>query len=292
MLSIRIAAGVCAAWSFASAAPAAHAQEAAARMGSVVLTTAELQTLLDTQPPELHRAILASPAALEQTIRADIVRRAVAADAQSRGWDKRPDVALRVNAAQEEVIATTYVIEITRPPADYPPAAEVETYYEENRARLVSPKRYRLAQIHVARPADKTAAHDAVQKAGELAAKARVPGADFAAIARTGSEHQSATSGGDSGWIAESAMVPPVRQAVSRMTKGQVSDLIATGDGWQVIKLLDVAEPGPATLDEVRPQIVATLRRERAQQLEREYLDALLARTPVVIDKAALEKLR
>jgi parvulin-like peptidyl-prolyl isomerase len=292
MFSLRTAASLSAACSLVAAAPTALARETVARMGSVALSTAELQTLLDSQPPELHRAILASPAALEQTIRADIVRRAVAADAQARGWDKRPDVALRVNAAREEVIATTYVIEITKPPADYPPAAEVETYYEENRARLVSPKRYRLAQIHVARPADKAAAHDAVQKAGELAARAKVPDADFAALARAGSGHASAASGGDAGWVAESAMIPPVRQAVARMTKGQVSDLIATGDGWQVIKLVDVAEPGPATLDEARPQIVAALRRERAQQLERQYLDALLARTPVVIDKAALEKLR
>lgn len=275
----------------ALAAATAHAQEVA-RMGGVAISAAEMKALLDAQPPEVRKTLAESPDALERSLRTELIRRAVAAEAQAKGWDKRADVAARVARAREEVIVSTYVNELARPANDYPSAAEVQAFYDANRDRLQLPQRYRVAQIYVRRPADKAAADAAVKKAADLAAKARAPGADFAALAKSASEHESAAAGGDVGWLAEAAMIPEIRPVVPRLAKGQVSDPIATAEGWHVVKLVDTAEAGPAPLDAVRPQIVNTLRLQRAQELERKYLDELLARTPVSIDKAALDRLK
>jgi len=54
----------------------------------------------------------------------------------------------------------------------------------------------------------------------------------------------------------------------------------------------DVAEPSPATLEQARTTIVNTLRLRRARELERAYLDALLAKSPISLDEAELAKLR
>jgi peptidylprolyl isomerase len=275
----------------ALAAPTAHAQDVA-RMGGIAISAAEVRALLDAQPPEVRKTLAESPEALERSLRTELIRRAVAAEAQGKGWDKRPDVAARLARAREEVIVSTYVNDLARPASDYPSAAEVQAFYDANRERLQLPKRYRVAQIYVKRPADKAAADAAERRVADLAAKARAPGADFAALARAGSEHESAATGGDVGWLAEAAMIPEIRPVLPRLAKGQVSDPVATAEGWHVIRLVDVAEPGPAPLDEVRAQIVGTLRLQRAQQLERKYLDDLVARTPVSVDKAALEKLK
>jgi peptidylprolyl isomerase len=275
----------------ALAAATAHAQDVA-RMGGIAISAAEMKALLDAQPPEVRKTLAASPEALERSLRTELIRRAVAAEAQGKGWDKRPEVAARLARAREEVIVSTYVNDLARPANDYPDAAEVQAFYDANRERLQLPKRYRVAQIYVKRPADKAAADAAERRVADLAARARAPGADFAALARAGSEHESAAAGGDVGWLAEAAVIPEIRPVLAGLAKGQVSDPVATAEGWHVIRLFDVAQPGPAPLDDVRPQIVDTLRLQRARELERKYLDDLIARTPVSIDKAALEKLR
>lgn len=277
---------------YAAAALPAAAQDVVARMGSIAISAAEVKALLDTQPADVRKAIAASPDALEQSLRTELVRRAVAAEAQAKGWDKRPEVAARLARAREEIVVTTYVNELARPPNDFPSAAEVQAFYDANRERLQLPKRWRVAQIYVKRPADKPGADAAARKAADLASRARAPGADFAALAKGASEHASAAAGGEVGWLVEAAMIPEIRPVVTRLNKGQVSEAIATPEGWHIVRVLDVAEPGPAQLDDVREQIVNTLRLQRAQELERKYLDALVARTPISIDKAALDKLR
>ncbi len=175
----------------ALAAATAHAQDVA-RMGGIAISAAEVKALLDAQPPEVRKTLAESPEALERSLRTELIRRAVAAEAQGKGWDKRPEVAARVARAREEVIVSTYVNDLARPANDYPSAAEVQAFYDANRERLQLPKRYRVAQIYVKRPADKAAADAAERRVADLAARARAPGADFAALARAGSEHESA----------------------------------------------------------------------------------------------------
>ncbi len=276
----------------ALAAAPAWAQETVGRMGNVVITAAELKGLLEAQSPDARQALAASPDALEQSVRTELIRRAIAAEAQSRGWEKRPDVAARIARAREEVIVATYVNDLARPPADYPGNADVLAFYETNRDKLQLPRRYHVAQIYVKRPAEKAAADAAAKKAADLAAKARAPGADFAALARAGSEHESAANGGDVGWLPETQTIPEIRPVLAKLSKGQVSEVVPSAQGWHILKLVDVAEAGPAPLESVRPQIVNTLRLQRARELERQYIDGLLAKTPLSIDRAALDKLK
>lgn len=276
----------------AIAAPAAWGQEVVARMGAIAITAAEVKALLDAQPPEARQALAASPDALEQSLRTELIRRAVAAEALAQGWDKRPEVAARLARARDEVIVTTYVNNLARPASDYPGDAEIRAFYDANRDKLQLPKRYRVSQIYVKRPADAAGAEAAARKAAGLAAQARAPGADFAALAKAASEHESAAAGGDVGWLAEAAMIPEIRGVVPALARGAVSDPVQSAEGWHILKLADVAEAGPAPLEAARPQIVNALRLQRARELERKYLDGLLAKTPVAIDKAALEKLK
>jgi peptidylprolyl isomerase len=271
----------------------ALAQQPVGRLGSVALTPEEVVHLVEAEPPDVRARIAASPELLERLVRTELLREALFAEAQAAGWDKRPDVAARAERARERVVVAAYVSDRVRPPADYPGDADVQAFYDANRASLLLPRRYRIAQIYLARPADKGAADALAKRAVEVAEQARAPGADFAALARQISQHaESAARGGDMGWVAEANLIPELRPAVSRLAKGAVGEPVATARGWHVVKLLDVAEPAPASLDQARPTIVNTLRLQRARELERAYLEALLAKSPISLDEAALEKLR
>ncbi len=72
--------------------------------------------------------------------------------------------------------------------------------------------------------------------AAKIAAQARRPGADFAALARKHSEGPSRARGGRLGAFPPNRMVPPFSQAVRRLCIGQISDPVLTRFGYHVIR--------------------------------------------------------
>lgn len=264
-----------------------------ARFGPVEMSAGELQRLLAAQPADVRAQLASSPESLDRLVRTELVRKAVLAEARAKGWDKRPEVVERVERAREQAIVSSYVNELARPPADYPPEAEIAAFYEANKQRFLRPRELRVAQIYLRRPADPALAEVVAKRAASLAEQARSAGADFAALAKQSSEHaESAAKGGELGWLSEAALVPEVRAAVASLAPGSVTSPIATPDGWHIVRVLEVKDAAPATLAEARPAIVSALRLRRAQELEAKYLDDLLAKNPPTVDQAELGKLR
>ena len=104
-------------------------------------------------------------------------------------------------------------------------------------------------------------------------------GADFAELARANSEDlATAGSGGDMGYSSRQTMLPPLANAAYALSPGQVSDIIATPYGLELIKLEDKRiKP----LDEVRPQLESQLRQGKLQEI----LQGLVAQHRVDVDK-------
>ncbi len=133
------------------------------------------------------------------------------------------------------------------PDPAFPSDAEVATAYEANKARLVLPRQYHLAQIVLtvkpgAMPQDDEEVH---KKAEGLRSQAVRPNADFADLARKASQDpQSAEKGGDVGWLREPDMIPAVREVVSGMIESGISQPVRVPDGWHILKLLAMKPSG------------------------------------------------
>ena len=198
--------------------------------------------------------------------------------------------------AREQVLITSYVNDLARPPANYPYEDEVRGFYEASKASFTVPAEYELLQIFVQAPdeSDKVAVAAALKKASDLAARVqRAPG-DFGKIARESSEHkESAAKGGELGWVPETQLIPEIRAAVVRMTRGELSPPIRSASGWHIVRLLN-REPSSATkpLSEVRETIVANMRLRKAQEVERAYIEGLLGKATVNVNQAELQKLQ
>lgn len=65
-------------------------------------------------------------------------------------------------------------------------------------------------------------------------------GSDFAELARTYSEDNSAERGGELGWFPKGRMVPPFDSTVFAMDIGDISLPVKTRFGWHIIKLNDI----------------------------------------------------
>lgn len=98
-------------------------------------------------------------------------------------------------------------------------------------------------------------------------------GADFATLAREKSIGPSGPNGGDLGWFGTGMMVKPFEDAVVALEPGQISDPVQTQFGWHVIKLDEVRDAKPVTLDDVR----AELEQELEQQAVEKALEELTA---------------
>jgi len=97
---------------------------------------------------------------------------------------------------------------------------------------------------------------DALAVVAELEA-----GAAFEAIARAKSTGPSGPNGGNLGWFGTGAMVPTFEAAVIALKIGEVSQPVQTQFGWHVITLNDVRSKSVPSLDEMRADLQAEMRR-------------------------------
>jgi len=269
-------------------AAAAQADEVVASFAGTELRAADLRKMLAVQPPAVREQLLAQPAALERLVRAEMLRRVLAAEARAKGWDKRPEVAAQLERAREQALVQSYMNSLARPAPDYPGEAELRKTYEGAKQSLARPRQWRVEQIFIA-----AATPGGEQKAAELARRAKAPGADFAALARESSQHaESAARGGDIGWIAEGQTLPEVQRALEAMKPGTVSDPVKSASGWHVLRLVEEKPAAPREFAEVRDYLAAVLRARRAQENEARYLDEMAAKNPVAVNEVAMIRLR
>ena len=278
-----------------------HADLAAAqdtvvgKMGNIEIKTSEMLRILDAQSPEVRKQLTTGLTELDRLARSELVRQSLLAEAKSKGWDKKPDVTFLMERAKEQALLQLYMSDVARPPAAYPSEEEIKKAYEANKSAFAAAAQFNLAQIFLAVPenGDKQAAGAAQKKAGDLAAKARVKGADFAQLAKESSDHKdTAPKGGDLGWLAENQMLPEIRAVAEKMEKGDVSMPIRSPTGWHIVKVIDKKPPSTRPLSEVRDAIVGQMRLRRAQEMERKYMEEMVARSQPTVNQVELSKLQ
>jgi parvulin-like peptidyl-prolyl isomerase len=238
-----------------------------AQRGDVRLSTADLNATLADLDPQVRAQVTANPQTLANFARERVLNLAVLAEAKAAKWDQRPDIARKMNDARDAVAVQSWLASLVPTDPAYPSEAEVTAAYENNRSRLLTPKQYHIAQIVLNMKQGATPQEDEEvrKKASDLRTQALRPKADFAEIAKKNSqEKQSADNGGDVGWIRESDMLPAVREAVSGLAEGAISQPVRVPDGWHVLKLIGLKPSGEISLLDAKPQIVAALRQSDA----------------------------
>jgi peptidyl-prolyl cis-trans isomerase SurA len=130
---------------------------------------------------------------------------------------------------------------------------EVDRFLAREKDSLIPRDQVRLSHILVALPDDPTPAQVAAaeKKAAGLLAKVR-GGTDFASVAAAQSDGRTALQGGDLGWF-EMASVPSlVSDLAYKMGKGEVSDLLRSPSGFNIIKLTDIKGGAPDSVTQIQ----------------------------------------
>ena len=269
---------------------AGTADTVVAKVGEREVTSADVKPYLDALAPADRAALAADKEALAGFVRSILVRQAVLQDATGAGWDKKPETVAGLASLRDQYIVESYLAEVGKVPDGFPSEEEIKKAYEAEKERLQLPRRYKLAQIFLAQGEDKEAAR---KKAAELSGTLKDEPGEFAALAKRNSDDTaSAARGGDLGWLAADDITPAIRTAVSGLSKGQISAPVEGRSGFHILMVEDIRPAGPASFDEVKDQLVAALRNQRAALNRESHVSSLLQKNPVSVNELALDALK
>jgi len=171
--------------------------------------------------------------------------------------------------------------------------AEARAHFEQVKSRFSAAERRLASHILVEVPADADAAaqETARAKAAEIAAQAKQPGADFAALARAESDDPgSSESGGDLGWVETGMMAGAFEDTLFKMQAGQVSDPVRTDFGWHVLQLREVDAGRAVAFEDVREEMEREVRDNEGSRGYNELVGRIvdeINRHPMSLEQAA-----
>jgi peptidyl-prolyl cis-trans isomerase C len=100
-------------------------------------------------------------------------------------------------------------------------------------------------------------------------------GADFASVARTGSEDASASEGGDLGYFSRGRMLPEFEAAAFALAPGAVSEPVRTAVGWHLIYVQNRMEAAGVTQEQGLAMVRVYLARQKQAQARLQALAQL-----------------
>jgi peptidyl-prolyl cis-trans isomerase SurA len=159
--------------------------------------------------------------------------------------------------------------------AAYTQYSKLETGDSEVHARHI------LVQVDPSAPAEKVDA--ARKKAEALAAEARKPGVDFAALAKAKSEGPSAADGGDLGYFKRGVMVPAFERVAFSLNEGEVSEPVRTQFGWHILKVEEKRAVDVAPFEQVKGELEAKLKMQKTEKYVEQYVQELRQKASVEV---------
>jgi peptidyl-prolyl cis-trans isomerase SurA len=160
---------------------------------------------------------------------------------------------------------------------------DVQKYYNDHKEEFVRPEQVMLADIFLGTEGKTPEQVDAVKKkADDLLARLK-KGDDFAELAKRNSEGPTARDGGDLGSFERGQLSKQLEDTVFAMQKNQLSDVIQTKTGFEILKVEQHYDAGLQPLDKVEQEIENRIYAERMQPILRNYLGELREESYVIV---------
>ena len=162
---------------------------------------------------------------------------------------------------------------------------QIKSFYDSNKASFQHPAQIRVSHILIRLPPSASTADRAAAKkrAGALLDQLKA-GTDFATVARKESQDaSSAVQGGDLGFLAQGEMDSAFEKYAFALKPGQLSDVVSTPYGFDIIKVTDRRDAGYTPLPEVEEQIRAVLEKSERQKRQTDLVAELRKKAKVEV---------
>jgi len=228
---------------------------------------------------------------------ADILKGVHPTDQELKAFYER-NKATYNNSVPEKRQIKYAIVETAKPAATSVTDQELQAYYDQHRDEYRFPERVKVSQIQFKVPlpgqagkVDEKGAEEARKKAEDVLKQVKA-GGDFAKLAGQYSDDSgSAKNGGEIGWIGRGQAAPEFEKVAFSLPKGQNSDLVRTSIAFHIIHVLDKQEAHVKTLAEVKSEIEAKVKEEKATRATEVAANGLLSQARINgLDKAAAAK--
>ncbi len=145
--------------------------------------------------------------------------------------------------------------------------ADVQAYYKANEKSYTTEEQRRASHILIGAGKDSSDADKAKAKAkaADILAQLRKKPEDFARLAKENSDDPgSKEKGGDLDFFGKGMMVPQFEESAFKLKQGEISELVQSDYGFHIITVTAIRPAGVKTLDEVKAQIAADIKKQKA----------------------------
>jgi peptidyl-prolyl cis-trans isomerase SurA len=170
---------------------------------------------------------------------------------------------------------------------------EVKQYYDAHQSDFVRPEQVELAEIFLDTQGKSPQEIETIeQKTNELRNRV-TKGEDFSEIAKRYSEGSTKDKGGSLGTFERGQLSKQLEDIVFKMDKGQITEVIQTKTGFEILKILDHYKAGQQPVEKVENEIMNRIYMQKMQPQMREYLAQLREESyvtvkPGFVDSAAV----
>jgi len=141
---------------------------------------------------------------------------------------------------------------------------EIAAYFKEHNAEFKDRKEFRVSEIVFPLAPDATESDAvAIRAKADMVHKKLKSGASFEAMAKEYSMTSDAETGGDMGFLKSNTLDPGFLSVLNSMKIGQISDVLATPNGFIIFKVTDSRPISTISLDDVKSEITATIRYQK-----------------------------
>jgi peptidyl-prolyl cis-trans isomerase SurA len=155
---------------------------------------------------------------------------------------------------------------------------EVQRYFDQHKQDYTQPESVKLSEILVstgdATQDDPAKVAAAKTKADDVEAKLK-SGADFAELARSSSDGQTAGQGGDLGTYKRGQLNKVFEDATFGLKTGDVTDPIRTRQGFIIFKVVQHVSAGVPAYQDVEPQVEEAYYESKMEPAIRDYLTTM-----------------
>src|SRR5919198_1458504 len=160
---------------------------------------------------------------------------------------------------------------------------DVKNYWQTHPQEFKASDEVRVRHIFLPVAKDATPAEqDAVRARAERVLERLKAGEDFAKVAREVSQGPTAAEGGELGWYGRGTLQPDVEKAAFALQPGQISPLVRSPRGYQIVQTEERRGGGLRPLDDVKEAIRDRLYNDQLETYRSQFVAEL--RKDAIID--------
>ena len=262
-----------------------------AKVGDQEIVFGDLNELIKMMPPS-YQAMFKTDDQLTKLLERQIDNIIFSQEARRLKLDQDPSVRYKIEEFSKGIL-TQALIDTQVNKSVTVPDGEIEEYYKTHQDEFKVPEKIKVSHIliSVAPDAPEKEKKEKQEQAEEILSKVKA-GEDFAALAKKYSEDtKTKNKGGMLGFFSKGSKDSALEEAAFALKKGEVSNLIRTSKGYQIVKLIDRKEAKTKSFEESKNRISNKLQQQKRNDAIEKLLEDLKAKTNVVIYDDVIKKI-